>query len=95
MSVSGLGNDDCSASSATVFVRVNATRSILPSMKRQTVVDIPPSSRLAVVAIASNTGWTSVGELAITLRISAVAVCRSSACCVSRKSRAFSIAIAA
>jgi hypothetical protein len=30
-------------------------------------------------AIASNTGCTSEGELAMTLRISAVAVCRSSA----------------
>ena len=45
--------------------------------------------------IASNTGCTSDGELAITFRISAVAVCRSSASCVSLNSRAFSMAITA
>ena len=38
---------------------------------------------MALAAIASNTGCTSEGELAITFRISAVAVCRSSASCVS------------
>jgi hypothetical protein len=47
------------------------------------------------VAIVSKTGWTSVGELAMTFRISAVAVCRSSASFVSLKSRTFSIAITA
>ena len=36
-------------------------------------------SRVALAAIASNTGWTSVGELEITCRISAVAVCCSRA----------------
>ncbi len=46
-------------------------------------------------AIASNTGCTSDGELAITFRMSAVAVCRSSASCVSLNSRTFSIAITA
>ena len=45
--------------------------------------------------IASNTGCTSVGELAMTLRISAVAVCRSSASLVSLNRRTFSIAITA
>ena len=45
--------------------------------------------------MASNTGCTSVGELAITFRISAVAVCRSSASWVSLNSRTFSIAITA
>ena len=44
---------------------------------------------------ASNTGCTSVGELLMTRRISAVAVCRSSASCVSLNSRTFSIAITA
>ena len=45
--------------------------------------------------IASNTGCTSVGELLMTCRISAVAVCCSSASFVSLKSRAFWIAITA
>ena len=45
--------------------------------------------------MASNTGCTSDGELAITFRMSAVAVCRSSASCVSLNSRTFSIAITA
>ena len=95
MSASGLGNDACRASSAAGFVRVNATKNIVPSTKRHTVVEIPPSRLFAVVAIASKTGCTSEGELAITFNISAVAVCRSSACCVSSKRRAFSIAIRA
>jgi hypothetical protein len=46
-------------------------------------------------AIASNTGCTSVGELLITLRTSAVAVCLSSASFVSLNRRTFSIAITA
>ena len=46
-------------------------------------------------AMASNTGCTSDGELAITFRMSAVAVCRSSASLVSLNSRAFSIAMTA
>ena len=45
--------------------------------------------------MASNTGCTSDGELAITFRISAVAVRCSSASCVSLNSRTFSIAMAA
>ena len=45
--------------------------------------------------MASNTGCTSEGEEAITFRMSAVAVCRSSASRVSLNSRAFSIAITA
>ena len=36
------------------------------------------------LAIASNTGWTSVGELEMTRRISLVAVCCSSASVSSR-----------
>ena len=39
----------------------------------------PPISRFDRSAMASNTGCTSDGELAITFRMSAVAVCRSSA----------------
>jgi hypothetical protein len=38
-----------------------------------------PHRTRARSAIASKTGWTSVGELLMTRRISAVAVCRSSA----------------
>ena len=52
--------------------------------------------------MASNTGWTSVGELLMTRRISLVAVCCSSAsvssrlrACSSVNSRTFSIAITA
>ena len=45
--------------------------------------------------MASNTGCTSDGELAMTFRISAVAVCRSSASCVSWNCRTFWIAITA
>ena len=45
--------------------------------------------------MASNTGCTSVSELLMTFRISAVAVCCSSASFVSLNSRTFSIAITA
>ena len=53
------------------------------------------TARAALCTMASNTGCTSVGELLITSRISAVAVCRSSASLVSLNSRTFSIAITA
>ena len=45
--------------------------------------------------MASNTGCVSVTEPLMTRRISAVAVCRSSASLVSLNSRAFWIAITA
>ncbi len=45
--------------------------------------------------IFSKTGCVSATELLMTCSTSAVAVCRSSASCVSRNSRAFSIAISA
>jgi hypothetical protein len=64
-------------------------------MTRVTAAEWPPDSRLALSAMASNTGCTSDGELAITFRMSAVAVCRSSASLVSLNSRAFSIAMTA
>src|SRR5215470_14419649 len=48
-------------------------------MKRNTAAECPPISRLALAAIASNTGCTSDGELAITFNISAVAACCSRA----------------
>jgi hypothetical protein len=50
---------------------------------------------VALSSIASNTGCTLAGELEITRRMSAVAVCCSSASLVSVKSLAFSIAITA
>ena len=53
------------------------------------------NSCAALPTIASNTGCTSAGELAITFRMSAVAVWRSSASWVSLNRRTFSIAITA
>src|SRR5712692_4178529 len=44
---------------------------------RATEEKYPSHSRTALRAMTSNTGWTSVGELLITRRISAVAVCCS------------------
>ena len=38
---------------------------------------VAPHTRAALSAIVSSTGWMSVGELAITPRISLVAVCCS------------------
>src|SRR5712672_1163693 len=51
----------------------------MSSMTRWTAVENPPMSRLALLAIASNTGCTSEGELAMTFNISAVAACCSRA----------------
>ena len=45
---------------------------------RKTHANSAPQSRAALWAIVSNTGWTSVGELQMTRRISLVAVCCSS-----------------
>ena len=85
----------CRTSSAAGLVGVNAARWTMPSTKRKTVVGEAADQPFGAAAIASNTGCTSDGELAITLRMSAVAVCRSSASWVSLNSRAFSIAITA
>jgi hypothetical protein len=49
----------------------------LPS-NRKTVPSFASHNRTAAEAMASNVGWTSVGELEMTRRISAVAVCCSS-----------------
>ena len=65
-----------------------ATEKVLPSV-RITKAESHPSSRTAVTTIASNTGCTSVGELLITRRMSAVAVWWPSASCVSLNSRTF------
>src|SRR6478752_10291552 len=51
----------------------------MSSMTRWTAVEKPPIRRLALDAMASNTGCTSDGELAMTFRISAVAACCSRA----------------
>src|SRR5436305_11636029 len=48
-------------------------------MRLYTTVDKPPIRRLALAAIASNTGCTSDGELAMIFSISAVAACCSRA----------------
>ena len=56
---------------------------------------MPEKMRSALATIASNTGCTSVGVLEMTRRISAVAVCCSSASFVSLNRRTFSIAITA
>src|ERR1041385_4762581 len=48
-------------------------------MKRITVAQKPPVSLFALAAMASNTGCTSDGELAITFNIAAVAACCSRA----------------
>ena len=58
---------------------MNAASSEISSMKRYTAVECAASNRFECSAIASNTGCVSEGELAITLRISAVAVCCSRA----------------
>src|SRR4051794_7045781 len=51
----------------------------MPSTKRYTPAEKPPINRVALVTMASNTGCTSDGELAITFNISAVAACCSRA----------------
>ena len=50
----------------------------LAVVAEQTGVVAPRTGAVAAAAITSKTGWTSVGELAITRRISLVAVCCSS-----------------
>src|SRR5581483_8970428 len=61
---SGLGNVDFRTSSASGVVGVKAIKWAMPSMKRNTVAEKPPTRLLARVAIASNTGCTSEGKLA-------------------------------
>jgi hypothetical protein len=58
-------------------------RSFWPSKVHSTAV-LPSQSRSVLVRIASNTGFTSVGDLLVTSRMSLVAVCCSSDCCSSR-----------
>jgi hypothetical protein len=79
-----------------------AARCISSPSNRTALPYIAPHRRTALATIVSKTGWTSVGELAITFRISLVAVCCSSASVTARflsssslNSRTFSIAITA
>ena len=51
----------------------------MPPTNRYTAVDKPPISLSALATIASSTGCTSDGELAMTFNISAVAACCSRA----------------
>src|SRR5213079_1078812 len=67
-------------------------RSVLPSVRYIEAADAS-HRRAARSAIASRTGNTSVGELEITRKISATAVCCSRPSLVSLNSRTFSIAI--
>ena len=73
-----------------------------PSRRPRRSVTAASQSRAALCAIVSKTGWTSVGELLMTRRISLVAVCCSRVSVRSRfrasnswKSRTFSTAMTA
>ena len=72
-----------------------ATRRRCSPSRRQIPESVAPQTRAAFSTTAFMTGCRSVGELAITRRISAVAVCCSSASFVSLNRRTFSIAITA
>jgi hypothetical protein len=66
----------CSSSALALTLWKAASRMTAPSY-RTTMPPTPPQRATAWRAIASNTGWTSVGELEMTRRISLVAVCRA------------------
>ena len=73
-----------------------------PVLQQQTVASSAPHTTRALRGMVSSTGWRSVGELEMTRRISAVAVCCSSASvssrlrlCSSLNRRTFSIAMTA
>ncbi len=72
-----------------------ATKCSISPSNRNTLAKRASQRRTALRAMQSNTGCTFDGELAMTLKISAVAVCRSSASLVSLNKRTFSIAITA
>ena len=67
---------------------------VCPSV-RSTVASVQFNRRRPLPTMASNTGCTSVGELLMTRRMSALAVWWASASCVSLNSRTFWIAITA
>ena len=72
-----------------------ATSSIMSPRGIARCTALPPNRRRQLCTIASNTGCVSVIEPLMTRRISAVAVCCSSASLVSLNRRTFSIAITA
>ncbi len=76
---SGAGKRARMALVAALVPAATPTTRSSSSTTRVTSPPVPPKRRLALSAIASNTGWTSDGELAISLRTSEVAACRSSA----------------
>ena len=59
------------------FTEQAASRMTSPPSTGRIDASSAPHSRAALSAIASSTGWTSVGELAMTPKISLVAVCCS------------------
>ena len=65
------------------------------AIERRMTASSASHKRAAFSATASSTGWISVGELAMTPRISLVAVCCSNDSLSSLNSRTFSIAITA
>jgi hypothetical protein len=77
--VSGIGPMAPMASSTPGLKLLEATRWSCSPSSRHATQDSPSKRPLALLAMASNTGRTSVGELEMTPRISAVAVCCSSA----------------
>ncbi len=98
----GRGNTRRLASTASGVLPCWATMWIRRPSKRTTLPFTASHNRAALWAIASKTGWASVGEPEMARRISAVAVCCSSASVSSRfrasssvNSRTFSIAITA
>ena len=74
---------------------VRPAQSVLPSERSSAAQSQAEQSDGAAPTMASNTGCTSVGELLMTRRMSALAVWRASASCVSLNSRAFWMAITA
>ena len=87
------GRGKLAASRSKPSLPPSAGISIISSRRSCTAANCVPKSFRRLATMASNTGWTSVGELAMTFRISAVAVWRCSASAVSSTSRTFSSAI--
>ena len=73
-----LARTTSSPAGLTVVVAARWTKS---STNRYTPAEKPPISRAALTTMASKTGCTSPGELAMTFNISAVAACCSRASC--------------
>ncbi len=73
----------------------DATNRVLSPSTSRICASVASHSRAAFAATVSNTGWISVGELAMTPKISLVAVCCSNDSLSSWNSRTFSMAITA